>query len=182
MLRTPVLVIRITVLNDTNSCVNDMTVVLVIRTVNFLRSGQNRAEQWTGYLQTWRKMGTSKLPSRIRNWRWRRRRCNRAIRTPRRTSGPVRTWVSSSQRREVKFENKHILIMSYSILDACLCISPLTIVSNCPPTHAGLQPYILRLCQYLTASMLAWVIKGELERIWKEVIVSCSEYYPGTCL
>jgi hypothetical protein len=32
------------------------------------------------------------------------------------------------------------LIMSYSILDPCLCISPLTIVSNFPLTHAGLHP------------------------------------------
>jgi len=80
-------------------------------------------------------MDNSQLPSRIRNWRWRRRRCNRAIRT----SGSVRTWVRSSKRRAVKFENRHILIMSYSILDSthyCLKL---------PADPRGLQPYILRL-------------------------------------
>jgi len=121
-------------------------------------------------------MDNSLLPSRIRNWRWRRRRCNRAIRTPRRTSGSVRAWVSTSKHRAVKFENRHILTMSDSILDSTYYCLKL------PADPRSLHPYILRLCRYLTASMLAWVMNGELERNWKEVVVSYSEYYPGACL
>ena len=42
-IRKAVLVICITVLNDTNSCVSDMTVVLAIRTVNVLRSAPKQS-------------------------------------------------------------------------------------------------------------------------------------------